>query len=75
MWVILSVIAIVSLVTFCLRGSNAVWGGATVGLIIGVIVAIIRNGFIWTTVGKGIVVGALVGLITEILHLLSKRKG
>ena len=74
MWIILLIIAVISLVVFYSRGTNAVWGGATAGLIIGVIVALVRNGFEWSTIWKGVVVGAVVGLITEIPCMLSRRK-
>lgn len=74
MWMVLSVIAIISLFVFFARGPNAVWGSATIGLIIGVVVATIRNGFEWTTIGKGVVIGTVVGLIAEIPHILKSTK-
>jgi len=80
MWTILSIIAIVSLIAFSTRGPNAIWGGATAGLIIGAIVALVRDGFEWSTIWKGIVIGIILGLITgippliaEILRKLTKR--
>jgi len=73
MWTILSIIAVVSLIVFFARGPNAIWGGATVGLIIGVIVALVRDGFEWSTIWKGIVIGIILGAIAEMLGRLSKR--
>jgi len=55
MWTILSVIAIVSLIASFFLGPNAIWGGATGGLIIGIIVALIRGGFALSILWKGIV--------------------
>ncbi|HUU16349.1 MAG TPA: hypothetical protein VMW72_04300 [Sedimentisphaerales bacterium] len=75
MWTILSIIAVVSLIFFFARGPNPIWGGATGGLIIGAIVALVRDGFEWSTIWKGIVVGIILGVIAEILGRLSKRMG
>jgi len=82
MWTILSIIAVISLIAFFSRGPNAIWGGATAGLIIGAIVALVRNGFELSTIWKGIVIGVIIGLIAgipaliaEILHKLTKHLG
>jgi hypothetical protein len=73
MWTILSIIAVVSLVFFW-RGPNAVWGMVTIGLIGGLVAATIYffkgAGFHWLTVGKWIVVCALIGLVAELMGLL-----
>ena len=69
-WIILSIVAVISLVVFY-RGPNAVWGAGTLGLIVGLIVALIQ-GFQWLTVWKFVASGIIVGTIFEILPKLSK---
>ena len=74
MWTILTVAATVALLIFFFRGPNAVWGGATIGLISGLVVALVRSApFTWLTVGKGAVIGILLGSGAELLALLGRR--
>lgn len=77
MWTILSIIAAIFLIIYW-RGPNAVWGGITFGLIGGLIFAIIfwvlGSGFQLLTIGKGIVVGILGGVVAEQLGKLSRKK-
>ena len=80
MWTVLVVIAAISMLVFW-RGPNAVWGGITFGAIGGFIVAVISalsgSGFHWTTIGKGMIIGILVGLVFELpskLSYLMKKK-
>ena len=47
------------------KGRNAVWGTATFGGLVGIVIAALQPGFDWLTVGKAIVIGALVGLAIE----------
>ena len=76
MWIVLGIIGVISLLVFW-RGPNSVWGGITFGAIGGLIVAVVSalagNGFHWSTIGKGIVVGALVGVVAELLGKVSDR--
>ena len=72
MWIILSVIASIVLIVFFMRGPNAVWGGATIGLFIGIIMAVFSKGFSWSIIYKSIVIGILVGLVAELLGVFSK---
>jgi len=76
MWTILLIIAIISLVVFH-SGRNAVWGGLTIGVFIGFIIALISffrgNGFQWSLIGKSMIVAALIGLVAELLGKLSGR--
>lgn len=72
MWIILSIIAFIALIVFLMRGPNAVWGGATIGLIIGIIMAIFGKGFSWPIIFKPIVVGIIVGLVSELLGIFLK---
>lgn len=67
MWWIVSALGISALKRFFFKGKNAVWGGAILGLLVGVIVAIIQPGFVWATLGHAAVIGAFVGLIAEFL--------
>ncbi len=76
MWTTLLVIAIISLIFF--RGSrNSVWGGLTIGVFIGFILALISyfrgNGFQWSIIGKSMIVATLIGVIAELLGKLSNR--
>lgn len=70
MWKILTIIASISLIASFFRGKNAIWGGATIGLIIGTVVAIFQK-FNWPILYKAIVVGVLAGVVADILGLLS----
>jgi hypothetical protein len=72
-WWLVSAIGIAALKSFFFRGRNAVWGGATLGAIIGVVVAIFQPGFEWATVGHGAVIGSFVGLIAELLGAIGDR--
>lgn len=72
MWIILSVVAFIVLIVFFMRGPNAVWGGATIGLFIGIIMVVFNKVFSWSIIYKPIVVGILVGLAAELLSLFSK---
>ena len=73
MWIILSVIALVSLIAFFARGPNPIWGGATAGLIIGFIIALVRDGFDLFVIWKVIVVGVILGILAELLARLGQR--
>ena len=70
MWTALTILSIIAVILSFFRGQNAIWGGATIGLIIGIIIAIIQR-FNWSILGKAVVIGILVGSIAEILGLLS----
>lgn len=72
MWIILSVIASIVLIVFFMRGPNAVWGGASIGLFIGIIMVVFNKGFSWSIIYKPTVVGILVGLVAELLGIFSK---
>jgi len=70
MWKILTIIAIISLIASFFRKKNAVWGGATLGLVLGIIIALF-NKFNWSIIYKAVVIGILVGLIAELLGMIS----
>jgi len=73
-WTILGVIAIILLIIFWKKRS-AVWGGLTVGIVIGVIIAVVYlirgSGFNWSVVGKGAVLGVIAGSAAELLGMIS----
>lgn len=53
------------------QGRSAIWGGAIGGLIIGIILGIIRHDF--SDVLRVALIGADIGLLTEILALVGNR--
>ncbi len=69
-WTILYISAAIVLILFW-KGPNAVWGGFTLGIVVGTSIAIVSaikgDGFIWSTVGKVTALGALIGLVAELL--------
>jgi thiamine transporter ThiT len=73
MWISLSIIAIVLLVLFFPKGPNAIWGGLTIGLLVGIVMAIVGTGFNWFTIGKATIIGTLVGGAADLLGLVSDK--
>ena len=75
-WYILGGIVSV-LLLFFFRGRNAVWGGFTAGLVLGLGLAIFfvfrGEGFEWSIVGKSAIIGTLVGFAAELLGKLGGR--
>jgi hypothetical protein len=74
MWRAFSITAIALLIIFfMIPKRNAVWGGATIGAIVGLIIAIIflfkGDGFNWSIIWRGIVIGILSGAIAELLGM------
>ncbi|MBI2463078.1 MAG: hypothetical protein HYV65_02480 [Candidatus Spechtbacteria bacterium] len=73
-WKILGTITVVLVVVFW-RKKNAVWGGLTIGAIVGLILAtffVFRGGgFNWYTIGKGAISGAILGFGAELLGTAS----
>jgi hypothetical protein len=63
------------------RGKNAIWGGLTLGIVVGLVVGILfvirGNGFDLFVIGKGAISGTILGFIAELLgkvaELLKKR--
>lgn len=72
-WIILGIVALI-LLTFYWNRRNAVWGGLTIGAIIGFVVAIFSvfngSGFNWYTIGKIAIVGVMLGFGAELLGIL-----
>ena len=73
-WTILGIITIILLIIFW-RKRNAVWGGLTIGIVIGFIIAIFYlfkgSGFNWFIIGKSAVLGTMAGFIAELLGKIS----
>lgn len=65
------VIAVILLVLHW-RGPNAVWGGATLGLIVGVIVALVTGH--WYLIPRIFAVGTFAGTLFEWIGRLVRRK-
>ncbi|MCK4454126.1 hypothetical protein KAU51_02150 [Candidatus Parcubacteria bacterium] len=69
-WTILGIITIVLLIIFW-RKRNAVWGGLTIGIIIGFIFTVFYlfqgSGFDWFVIGKGAILGTILGFMAELL--------
>ena len=53
------------------KGPNAVWGGATLGVVVGIIVSLVEGE--WSPLGGIFAVGTIIGAIFEWIGLLSKR--
>ena len=69
-WTTLGFVSIILLVVYFGRGRNAVWGGFTIGIIIGFLIALF-SGFNWYIVAKGAISGTIIGFIAESLGILS----
>jgi hypothetical protein len=81
-WIILGSIAVILLAFYFRRGQNAVWGGLTIGVIVGLIIAVLvafrGKSFDWYIILKAITVGIIAGFIAELLGKVSdliKRRG
>ena len=68
-WTILTIITIILLMAFW-QERNAIWGGLTLGIVIGVIIVIFfafkGNEFDWYIIGKSAIVGTWLGFIAEL---------
>jgi hypothetical protein len=52
---------------------SAVWGGATLGLLIGLVVGFFRESY-WATVLYAVGIGAGLGVVANLLSLLGRRR-
>ncbi len=55
------------------KGPNAVWGGATLGVIVGLIVALVAGD--WSLLALIFAIGTIAGTIFEWIGRLAKRMG
>ena len=70
-WTIIGIVVVILLIIFW-RGRNAIWGGLTLGIIIGFIITIFNeNSFDWSIVVRGAVLGAIIGFVAELLGKFS----
>lgn len=72
-WVLLALAFLILLGHW--RGPNAVWGSATAGVLIGLVIAVIQPGFDWWTIGMSLIVATFCGFAAEWLPLLIAPKG
>ena len=68
MWVIMAIVAGILLIIFW-RGRNAVWGGATLGTIVGLILALVKHD--WSLLALSFAIGTFAGLGAELLGRLA----
>ncbi len=75
-WPTLGIISIILLIVFWGR-RNAVWGGFTLGIVIGFIITIFYffkgDGFSWFIIAKGGILGTMAGLVAELLGKISDK--
>ena len=69
-YIIMAIVAGVLLIIFW-RGRNAVWGGATMGAVVGLILALVRHN--WSLLALCFAIGTFIGLGAEGLGLLGDR--
>ncbi|WP_449471619.1 hypothetical protein [Sphingobium chungangianum] len=74
MWWILGLMAAAGLIVFFRNGPNAVWGTATVAIVIGAVVAFFSGWPMWDTIWKSVIIGALIGTVFEVLPRLTGGK-
>jgi len=76
MWKVLGVIAAILLIINFRKGQNSVWGGLSLGIIIGFIIAIVLafmgKGFNWFVILKTITIGTIVGFLADLLGKVPK---
>ncbi|MFC1905743.1 hypothetical protein ACFLXL_02930 [Chloroflexota bacterium] len=68
LWIILLIIAVILLLLHW-GGRNAVWGGATLGLVVGIIISIIKGD--WTFLAYSVSGGVFLGTFFEWLGRLA----
>jgi hypothetical protein len=72
-WWGLSIAAALALLAYR-KPRNAVWGTASFGALVGLVVAVIRPGFGWGTIGRMFVIGTFIGLAFEWLPRIAPRR-
>ena len=76
MWKIIGVIAVILLIINFRKGQNSVWGGISLGAIVGfiitVILAFMGKGFNWFVILKAVIVGTIIGFLADLLGEVPK---
>lgn len=71
-WILLGVATLILLLHW--SSKNAVWGTATLGVIVGISIALFNEGFDWWIVGKSLIIATFIGAAIEWLpRILEKR--
>lgn len=55
-----------------MQGRSAIWGGATLGFIVGIVLGLLRGNFVNILI-TSVVIGAALGILAEILGMLGDR--
>ncbi len=75
-WIIFGIVSVALLIIFWLK-RNAVWGGLMIGIAVGIIITLFYlfkgNKFDWFILGKGAIVGIILGFIAELLGKISDK--
>jgi len=75
MWKFIGIIALILAIIYFRKGQNSVWGGLTIGIIVGFIIAVIQafmgRGFNWHFILKAITTGIIVGFLADLLGEIS----
>jgi len=70
-WTILGVATLILLGVYWGK-RNAVWGGFTIGIVAGLVIALFSD-FNWWIIGKGAILGAIIGFGAELLGKISDK--
>lgn len=70
-WIVLGIVVLLLLFVYW-RKRNAVWGGCTIGIIVGLIIFIF-SGFSWSFIIKSAIMGTIIGFSAELLGRVSKK--
>jgi len=70
-WLIGGILSVILLAIY-FRTRNAVWSGLTTGIIIGLVVALFSDSD-WYIIGKGAVLGTIIGFGAELLGKISDK--
>jgi len=65
-------IAVIAMLVITWSRRSAIWGGATVGLIIGGLIGLF-TGNIFLSIKNGVTIGGTIGIIAEVLGAISDR--
>ncbi len=77
-WTVLGISSIIAMLFTFSKGKNSIWGGLTMGVVVGLIIALVYlfkgDGFKWVTVAKAGIIGTLSGVVADLLGTLSSKK-